>query len=115
MIEPLSQPQSFSQIRGAFSITEPFDPATLYPPLLAHSTELCRRFGLPDHLAEDFLQEMWLRSFRREPWLGRDRDEVYVYLRRRLLGCFQDRNRSHMRHLTDALVTAELPIQLEEE
>ena len=74
---------------------EPDDTATLHSPLLAYSVTLCRKYGYPEHLAEDFVQEMWARSFRRLD-AGRTREEAYHYLRSRLLRLFQGKKQAQV-------------------
>jgi DNA-directed RNA polymerase specialized sigma24 family protein len=81
-------------LRGALQATaQPNDLATLYPPLLAYSVTLCRKYGYPEHLAEDFVQEVWARSFRRLD-ADRTREEAYHYLRSRLLGLFKGKKQA---------------------
>lgn len=102
MIAVISTVSACRSSRGAStSIAEPYDLAALYPPLLARGIELCRRFRLPEHLAEDFVQEAWSRSFRRLAALNPqpNRQQALRYMRLRLLGLFKNRERRDLRHL----------------
>lgn len=72
-----------------FTTNDPFDAETLYPPLLARAIVLCREKRLPVDMAEDFVQETYIR-FRVVDHDGFSRAQNYSWLRRVLHNLIED-------------------------
>src|SRR2546423_1226107 len=78
----------------------PNDLPSLYPLLLAHAIGQCRIKGLPEDLAEDLVQELYVRT-KHLLDTTKPRGQVYAFLRRQIDWMALDvaRHRDYVGHL----------------